>query len=137
MLERVKANCDEFPRVLTADSGYSSERNMTACETKKVDAFIAVQRQNGDENFPPKTSTQHARFMMRVKLLSERGRAIYARRKTLVEPVFGQIKRAMGFRQFSLRGLAKVPDEWGIVSLCHNVLKLFRHGDLPNAFRPA
>ena len=83
------------------------------------------------EIFPPKTPAQRARFAMRVKLLGEEGKAIYALRKTLTEPVFGQIKAAMGFRRFSLRGLAKVPDEWGIVSLCHNVLKLFRRiGDM-------
>ena len=44
----------------------------------------------------------------------------------IVEPVFGQIKRAIGFRRFSLRGLAKVATEWAIVCLCHNVLKLYR-----------
>jgi transposase len=126
MLDRVRANCGEFPTVLTADSGYSSERNMGFCEENNVDAYIALQRQPGDENFPPKTPAQRARFVMRVKLLGDKGKAVYALRKTLTEPVFGQIKRAMGFRQFSLRGLDKVPDEWGIVSLCHNVLKLFR-----------
>ena len=127
MLERVRANCGELPKVFTADSGYSSERNMGFCEAKSVDAYIALQRHfAADEIFPPNTPAQRARFAMRVKLLGEKGRAIYALRKTLTEPVFGQIKRAMGFRQFSLRGLDKVPDEWGIVSLCHNVLKLFR-----------
>lgn len=44
----------------------------------------------------------------------------------IVEPVFGQIKQARGFRRFSLRGLAKVASEWGIVCLCHNLLKLYR-----------
>ena len=52
--------------------------------------------------------------------------AIYARRKVIVEPVFGQIRRAIGFCRFSLRGLSKVPAEWGILCLCHNVLKLYR-----------
>jgi transposase len=126
MLERVRANCGELSEVFTADSGYSSERNMAFCEANGVDAYIAVQRFASDDSFPPTTSAHHARFAMRVKLASDRGKAIYALRKTLTEPVFGQIKQAMGFRRFSLRGLDKVPDEWGIVSLCHNVLKLFR-----------
>jgi IS5 family transposase len=60
------------------------------------------------------------------KVTSTTGRAIYARRKVMVEPVFGQIKQAMGFRRFSLRGLAKAAAEWAIVCLCHNLLKLHR-----------
>jgi len=131
MLERVRENCDEFPTVFTADSGYSSESNMGFCAANQVDAYIAVRRHPGDEVFPPRTPNQRASFTMRVKLRGDTGRAIYALRKTLTEPVFGQIKSAMGFRRFSLRGLDKVPDEWGIVSLCHNVLKLFRRiGDM-------
>jgi Transposase DDE domain len=54
------------------------------------------------------------------------GRTIYGRRKVIAEPVFGQIKQALGFRRFSLRGLAKVASEWGIVCLCHKLLKLYR-----------
>jgi hypothetical protein len=65
---------------------------------------------------------------MHDKLTTSRGKELYARRKAIIEPVFGQIKQAMGFRRFSLRGLAKVPQEWGIVCLCHNLLKLWRHG---------
>jgi len=52
-------------------------------------------------------------------------------RKAIVEPVFGQIKQVRGFRQFSLRGLEKVTAEWDLVSLTHNLLKLFRSGWLP------
>lgn len=63
---------------------------------------------------------------MREKLATPRGKRIYALRKTLVEPVFGQIKAAMGFRGFSLRSLDKASSEWGIVRLCHNLLKVFR-----------
>jgi hypothetical protein len=50
----------------------------------------------------------------------------YGRRKGIAEPVFGQIKQALGLRRFSLRGLAKVASECGFVCLCHNVLKLYR-----------
>jgi hypothetical protein len=63
---------------------------------------------------------------MHQKVTSPAGRAIYARRKVIVEPVFGQIKQAMGFRRFSLRGLGKAAAEWAIVCLCHNLLKLYR-----------
>lgn len=52
--------------------------------------------------------------------------AVYARRKTMVEPVLGQIKQARGFRQFLLRGVAKVQGEWALVCTTHNILKLYR-----------
>jgi hypothetical protein len=57
---------------------------------------------------------------------TEKGRELYARRKVIVEPVFGQIKEARGFRQFSLRGLEKVNGEWRLVCLTHNLLKIWR-----------
>jgi IS5 family transposase len=63
---------------------------------------------------------------MKRKLQTKAGRAVYAARKTIVEPVFGQIKQARGFRQFLLRGLAKVQGEWALVCLTHNILKLHR-----------
>ena len=63
---------------------------------------------------------------MHQKVTSAAGLAIYRLRKTIVEPVFGQIKQALGFRRFSLRGQDKVSAEWAIVCLCHNLLKLYR-----------
>ena len=74
----------------------------------------------------PLTETQLVHREMLEKVKSPRGKRIYALRKVLVEPVFGQIKAAMGFRRFSLRGLQKVNSEWGIVCVCHNLLKIFR-----------
>ena len=65
---------------------------------------------------------------MRAKLETESGRAVYARRKTIVEPVFGQIKEARGFRRFLLRGLAQIRGEWRLVCLTHNLLKIWRYG---------
>ena len=64
---------------------------------------------------------------MRAKLETERGRSIYARRKAVVEPVFGQIKEARSFRRFLLRGLDRVQAEWALVCAGHNLLKLWRH----------
>ena len=129
MLDRVGANCGGLPEVLSADSGYLSELNVAHCESQGVDAYIAVRRkgQEGDSlGKLPMTSSQHVRWEMHQKVSSPIGRKIYARRKVIVEPVFGQIKQAMGFRRFSLRGLAKVSAEWAIVCLCHNLLKLYR-----------
>ena len=71
---------------------------------------------------------------MHEKLSSPAGRETYAKRKAIAEPVFGHIKAALGFRRFSLRGLAKVRAEWAIACTCHNLLKLFRAlGPLPLA----
>jgi hypothetical protein len=63
---------------------------------------------------------------MKRKLQTKAGRAIYAARKTIVEPVFGQIKHARGFRQFLLRGIDNVRAEWSLVCRTHNILKLYR-----------
>ncbi|GMA50095.1 hypothetical protein GCM10025857_14520 [Alicyclobacillus contaminans] len=65
---------------------------------------------------------------MARKLMTKRGRAIYAKRKVIIEPVYGHIKACMGFIRFSLRGLAKVQGEWSLVAMCHNLLKIFRNG---------
>jgi hypothetical protein len=72
------------------------------------------------------TQARELQWEMHQKVSTPRGRAIYGRRKVIAEPVFGQIKQAMGFRRFSLRGLGKVAAEWAIVCLCHNMLKLRR-----------
>jgi Transposase DDE domain len=78
---------------------------------------------------PPKPTAKDA---MRAKLSTEKGREIYAKRKTTPEPVFGQILHCRGFRRFSLRGLEKVRGEWTLVALTHNLLKAWRSGaDLP------
>ena len=66
------------------------------------------------------------RNRMRQKLQTAEGRAIYARRKCITEPVHGQIKQARGFRQFLLRGLPQVQGEFTVVALAHNLLKLWR-----------
>ena len=60
------------------------------------------------------------------KLRTKAGAAIYAARKGIVEPVIGQIKHARGFRQFLLRGFEKVQEEWALVCMTHNILKLYR-----------
>jgi hypothetical protein len=61
------------------------------------------------------------------------GKALYARRKVIVEPVFGQIKEARGFRRFLLRGLDNIRGEWRLVCLTHNLLKIWRDGYVVHA----
>jgi len=75
---------------------------------------------------PPRDAT--LREEMRWRLRTKRGRALYARRKSTVEPVFGQIKDARGIRAFLLRGLEKVRGEWALITATHNLLKLWRWG---------
>jgi hypothetical protein len=69
-----------------------------------------------------------AKEKMRAKLKTPAGRAVYARRKAIVEPVYGQIKEARGFRRFLLRGLEQIRGEWRLVCLTHNLLKIWRYG---------
>ena len=70
---------------------------------------------------------------MKEKLQSAEGKVIYALRKTIVEPVFGQIKGARGLRRFSLRGIESVGWEWDLICTTHNILKLFRSGQWKKA----
>jgi hypothetical protein len=68
-----------------------------------------------------------AKQRMARKLRTRRGREMYARRKGMIEPVFGQLKQVLGFRQFSLRGLSSMRGEWRLMATVHNLLKLWRH----------
>jgi transposase len=127
MMERVRANCEAMPKILSADTGYFSEANITYAAKSGIDAYIPARKCDAAKlTTVPGTEKLIAHWAMQDKVSSPRGRAIYAKRKVLVEPVFGQIKSAMGFRRFSLRGLQKAASEWAIVCACHNLLKLFR-----------
>lgn len=130
LLNRVIDNVGRAPDRMSADTGYYADANVAHCERAEVDAYIAVGRlAHGDAVEPPRPTEEPAptrKGRMRTKLQSFFGRAIYARRKVIVEPVFGQIQAAQGFRRFSVRGLTKVRNEWSLVCLAHNLLKLFR-----------
>ena len=76
---------------------------------------------------PPATAKER----MAAKVRTPAGRALYARRKVIVEPVFGQSKEARGFRRFLLRGLDNIRGEWHLVCLTHNLLKLWRYTCAP------
>ncbi len=130
MLEQVVENCGT-PKAITADTGYFSQANVAAAEALGIDPYIATERWKRGEPRPvaprgraPAGLTPKQR--MRRKLLTRAGLAIYSRRKTTVEPVFGQVKQARGFRQFLLRGIGKVRAEWSLMCLTHNLLKLYR-----------
>lgn len=135
MLRQVRENCDDdVPEVATADAGYWSAEVPEACATEeKTNVLIAVERHRHWESDPKVTSGSppddaSPRDKMSWKLRSMEGREVYARRKAIVEPVYGQIKEARGFRRFLLRGLDKVRAEWALVCTTHNLLKLYRSG---------
>ena len=121
----------------TADTGYFSEENMNALDSnERIDGvFIATGRQKHNDKVPdaPKgrpPSNLTAKQKMARRNRTKKGRAEYTRRKVIIEPVFGQIKEGLGFRNFLLRGLVKMQGEWKLVCLTHNLLKLFRSGAL-------
>jgi transposase len=135
MVDTIEAQSGQRPEEILADSGYCSEKNLEYLESadqpeKKIAAYMATGRQKHGERAIcprgplPKGATRVER--MKRKLQTKAGAAIYAARKAIVEPVFGQIKQARGFRRFSLRGLAKVRCEWAFLCLTHNILKLYR-----------
>ena len=131
MIERVKQQSGQKVSEALVDSGYCSEENLGAAAKRKVDIYAATGKQKHNQLPPPcprgripTSATLVDR--MRRKLMTQSGRTIYALRKTIVEPVFGQIKQAQGFRHFLLRGYHKVQGEWALVCTSHNLLKLYR-----------
>ena len=126
LLEQIARNVGQPVAIVTADAGYFSEANLTAPQVTAIDCYIPPDRQKHRGPPPPGRSRSAVSEQMRAKLQTAAGRAIYALRKTIVEPVFGQIKEARGFRRFGLRGVQNVGGEWVLICLTHNLLKLFR-----------
>ena len=134
MVELIEQQSGQRPEAILADNGYCSEENLEHLESaarpeRKIEGFIATGKQkHGKHRLPakrgplPKGATKVDR--MKRKLQTKVGKAVYAARKCVVEPVFGQIKQARGFRQFLLRGKKKVKGEWALLCLTHNVLRL-------------
>jgi hypothetical protein len=134
MVELIEQQSGQRPEAILADNGYCSEENLESLESadqreRKIEGFVAAGKQkHGEHRLPakrgplPKGATKVDR--MKQKLKTKAGRAIYAARKCVVEPVFGQIKQARGFRQFLLRGKEKVKGEWALLCLTHNILRL-------------
>jgi transposase len=130
VIEQVKSNTGEKPKRASADSGYFSEANAEYLDSECIDAYVATGRQKHSEQPTaprgriPKNATPKQR--MQRKLRTKKGRETYSKRKSSVEPVFGQIKDGRGIRRFLLRGIEAVRAEWRLIALTHNLLKLFR-----------
>ena len=130
MVERIVANTGQLPEKLIADAGYCSTSNIEASEQRGLDAYLSTSRQShGKRPRPsrgPAPRDLDARGRMDRKLRSKAGQAIYALRKIIAEPVFGQIKGARGLDRFLLRGVEKVDGEWTLMAITHNIGKLHR-----------
>jgi transposase len=125
LIDGIKDNLGRKPKEASADAGYLSEANLAALEKRDVAAYIATGRAKhpaGGE----RTITGPLTKAMRNKLKRAGWRSRYRFRKQIVEPVFGQIKQARGFRQFLLRGIENVKAEWALICTAHNLTKLAR-----------
>ena len=131
-IERLKAaDGTAVPIPNTADTGYFSEKAIEGLEKLGMDPHVATGRQKHNETPEPAAkgeaaSTASAKEKMRHKLRTAVGKLLYAARKQIVEPVFGQIKSARSIREFLMRGLEKVSAEWQLICLTHNLLKIWR-----------
>jgi len=130
MLDEVLANTGVAPRELLADAGYFSEENVTAATSRHIDPYLATGRLRHGEVVPsaspgriPQNLSPKER--MARKLRTKRGKAAYARRKAIVEPVFGQIDTCHGGKRVLLRGHAAAAAEWELIAAVHNLRKLF------------
>ncbi len=127
MLDRVEEQSRSKPRELSADSDYCTEVALETLEARQVRGYVATGKQLHGADAPTAgrtivTGTFRNRMKRRLTRAGRRSR--YRLRKQTVEPVFGQIKQARGFRQFLLRGIEKVRGEWALVCTAHNLLKL-------------
>jgi len=133
MLSELKAVQDKLgkPETLLADNGYFSKDNIQACVDHKITPLIALGRQIHhlplEQRLTPDAPEPEAAdplVKMAWKLKTQSGRALYGKRKSTVEPVFGIIKQVLGFRQFSLRGLDAVTGEWKLVTMAFNLKRM-------------
>lgn len=127
------------PNIVLADNGYANGKDVKKLEDEGKDVYVSVHKEESHwkckYEFRPQdkvSSSPESRPRelpwikeMRKKMKSEKGRQIYGKRKTTVEPVFGIIKHALGFKQFLLRGVEKVSGEWQLVNLSYNLKRLW------------
>lgn len=127
MLDQIEQNTGQRPQQISADTGYCSEANLEAAAAREIDAYVATGRQKHGSDSA--TSNEKARQGPRATAMREKLRAggwdsPYRLRKHTVEPVFGQVKGARGFREFLRRGVENVRGEWALLCTAHNLLKL-------------
>jgi len=123
LLDAVAETTGEMPNEVSADNGFCSEANLEGLINRKVRGYVAAGRAS-----KPGDGTKGGKLVqaMRARLRQGGYRSRYRLRKYTVEPVFGHIKQARGFRQFLLRGIDKVKAEWAMICTAHNLAKLTR-----------
>ena len=136
MVDQTRANLDaagvkEAIKAALGDAGYYSETNATDLEQRGIEAYLATERLKHHEKVASAPRGRipaglSAKQRMARKLRTKKGREMYAKRKGMIEPIFGQLKQVLGFRQFSMRGLASMRGEWRLMATVHNLLKLWR-----------
>jgi len=127
LLDRTRANLGRNPDEVSADAGDCSAANLRTVKRRRIDGYIATGRQkHGTRSATAKRLLAPGSLIakMSTKLKRAGYRSRYRLRKQIVEPVFGQIKQAPGFRQFLLRGIVKVSAEWALICTAHNLVKL-------------
>ena len=131
LVEAIEAQSGQKPEGVVADNGYCSDENLKYLARERIEGFVATGKQKHGERKKhcqrgplPREASRVER--MERKLETKVGAAVYATRKFIVEPVFGQIKQARGFRQFLLRGIEKVRGEWALICMTHNLLKFHK-----------
>jgi transposase len=127
MLRRIKELTGRQAEELSADTGYCSEENLKGLKRHHVSGYVATGRQKhgtASATSAAPLPEDSYRTEMRERLRRGGWRSRYRLRKQTVEPVFGQMKEARGFRRFLLRGLAKIRAEWSLLCTAHNLLKL-------------
>jgi transposase len=127
MAAQIKQNTGRQAQEMSADAGYCSEDNLKELNRRHINGYIATGGQKHGEGAA--TGARKVKLGTRVHAMWQRlrrggHRSRYRLRKQTVEPVFGQIKQARGFRQFLLRGIRKVAAEWSLICTAHNLLKL-------------
>jgi hypothetical protein len=117
LLDQIRKNMGRQAKEISADSGYCSALNLKKLRQRRIRGYVATDRQK-------QKNVSHWVSEMRQRLKKAAHRSRYRFRKQTVEPIFGHIKSARGFRQFLLRGKQKVSGEWSLLCTAHNLLKL-------------
>jgi transposase len=131
-VNQIEANLGEKPKKLSADSGYYSDDNVRHLRAKRIDDYVCPDQLKHGETPPPVRGRppKDLSFIdsVRRKLRTKKGARVYALRKQIPEPVFGQMKRCRNLKQFLLRGIEKVDAEWSLWCTGHNLIKIWAAG---------
>jgi len=130
VVEAVEERCRETPKQVSADSGFFSLENLRSLEARRIEGYVPdsnlARELNGGGRQRRAGRLHHAEHRrMRQRLRSSGGRAIYRRRKAIIEPVFGTLKEQRGMRQFRRRGLEKVGVEIALAATAYNLTRMW------------